>query len=49
MAVCPIIRGAELHGAITLYSTTLPEYDAAHQKLLEELATLLAMRLSAGS
>lgn len=49
LAACPIMRGVELHGVITLYSATLPKYETAHQQLLEALAALLAATLSTGS
>jgi signal transduction protein with GAF and PtsI domain len=47
LAACPIMRGVELHGVVTLYSATLREYEPAHQQLLEALAALLATGLSA--
>lgn len=47
LAACPIIaRGVELHGAVTLYSATLPKYEAKHQQLVEALVALLAQTLS---
>ena len=46
MAACPIIHGTELHGAVTLYSMTLPKYEAAHQQLAEALVALLAAEMS---
>jgi putative nucleotidyltransferase with HDIG domain len=49
LAACPIIRGGELHGVVTLYSATLRKYERAHQQLLEALVALLANALSAGS
>jgi putative nucleotidyltransferase with HDIG domain len=49
LAACPIMRGVELHGVVTLYSATLSKYETAHQQLLEALVALLAATLSAGS
>jgi putative nucleotidyltransferase with HDIG domain len=47
LAACPIIaRGVELHGAVTLYSATLPKYEAKHQQLIEALVALLSQTLS---
>ncbi|HEX8129300.1 MAG TPA: HD domain-containing phosphohydrolase [Pyrinomonadaceae bacterium] len=46
LAACPIIHGKELHGAVTLYSATLPEYEASHQQLVEALVALVASELS---
>ncbi|HEX8458137.1 MAG TPA: HD domain-containing phosphohydrolase [Pyrinomonadaceae bacterium] len=46
LAACPIIHGNELHGAVTLYSTTLPKYEEAHQRLIEAFVALLASELS---
>ena len=47
LAACPVMRGVELHGVVTLYSATLQKYETAHQRLLEALAALLAATLSA--
>jgi putative nucleotidyltransferase with HDIG domain len=47
LAACPIMRGVELHGVVTLYSATLQKYETAHRQLLEALAALLATTLSA--
>jgi GAF domain-containing protein len=47
LAACPIMRGVELHGVVTLYSATLQKYETTHQQLLEALAALLATTLSA--
>ncbi|MDQ1558624.1 MAG: hypothetical protein QOD32_1684 [Pyrinomonadaceae bacterium] len=46
LAACPVMHGTELHGVVTLYSSSLPKYEAAHQQRLEAFATLLATRLS---
>jgi putative nucleotidyltransferase with HDIG domain len=46
LAVFPLIKEDEMHGALTLYSTTLAEYDARHQRLLQQVATLFAAALS---
>jgi putative nucleotidyltransferase with HDIG domain len=49
LAACPILCGRELHGVLTLYSTTLARYDDEHSQLLEEVAGLLAAALSKAS
>ncbi|HEV2801142.1 MAG TPA: HD domain-containing phosphohydrolase [Pyrinomonadaceae bacterium] len=46
LAACPILHGKELHGAVTLYSATLPKYEATHCQLIEALVALLATELS---
>ncbi len=46
LAVFPIIKGAETYGALTLYSSTLDEYNADHRRLLEEALALIAETLS---
>lgn len=46
LAVFPILRGGEINGAVSLYSTSLAEYTAEHQRLLTEAASLLAARLA---
>ncbi|MDQ1613101.1 MAG: hypothetical protein QOG00_3032 [Pyrinomonadaceae bacterium] len=46
LAACPVMHGTELHGVVTLYSSSLPKYEAAHQQRLEALAALLATQLS---
>jgi putative nucleotidyltransferase with HDIG domain len=45
LAACPILRDAEMHGVITLYSTALAKYEDEHTRLLEEAAGLLAAAL----
>src|SRR5205085_1265028 len=46
LAVFPVIKETEMHGALTLYSSALTEYNADHRRLLEESAKLLAALLS---
>jgi putative nucleotidyltransferase with HDIG domain len=46
LASFPLLKGTEMHGVITLYSSTISEYDADHRRLLGEAATLLAAALS---
>jgi putative nucleotidyltransferase with HDIG domain len=46
LAAFPLVKENEIHGALTLYSSALAEYDANHRRLLEEAATLLTARLS---
>jgi putative nucleotidyltransferase with HDIG domain len=46
LAVFPLVKETALHGALTLYSSTLAEYDADHRRLLAEAASLLAAALS---
>jgi putative nucleotidyltransferase with HDIG domain len=45
----PLLKDRELHGALTLYSSTLTEYNADHRRLLQEAATLLTAALSTSS
>ncbi|MDT7602311.1 MAG: hypothetical protein QOF61_308 [Acidobacteriota bacterium] len=49
LAACPVIHENELHGVVTLYSATLNEYGAEHQRLLEEAVRLLAAALTAST
>ncbi len=49
LASVPVIKNKELHGALTLYSTTLKEYDARQQYLLGEPAALFAAALSSNN
>jgi putative nucleotidyltransferase with HDIG domain len=49
LAAFPLIKEKELHGALTLYSSTLTEYNADHRRLLQEAATLLTAALSTSS
>ncbi|MDX6386030.1 MAG: hypothetical protein QOK48_3603, partial [Blastocatellia bacterium] len=46
LAALPLLKDGELHGALTVYSTSLGEYDKDQQKLLREAASLLADALS---
>ncbi len=46
LAAFPIKKDTELHGAITLYSSALSEYDSHQQRLLKEATSILAMELS---
>lgn len=46
LAAFPLLEGNELHGALTLYSSTLTEYTADHRRLLEESVRLVAAALS---
>ncbi|MCA1591364.1 MAG: HD domain-containing protein [Acidobacteria bacterium] len=48
LAVFPVTRDKEMYGALTLYSASLSEYNADHQRLLQEAAHVLATALSAG-
>lgn len=41
IAAVPIVRGGDLHGAVTFYSSVLSEFTADHRRLLEEAAKLL--------
>jgi putative methionine-R-sulfoxide reductase with GAF domain len=45
----PLLKEKELYGALTLYSSTLTEYNADHRRLLQEAATLLTAALSTSS
>ncbi|HKR02768.1 MAG TPA: HD domain-containing phosphohydrolase [Pyrinomonadaceae bacterium] len=46
LVVFPLIKETEIYGAVTLYSSTLSEYDADHRRLLAEASALLAAALS---
>jgi putative nucleotidyltransferase with HDIG domain len=46
LAAFPITRGDTAHGALTLYSSSLTEYTAAHQRLLGAASSVLATALS---
>ena len=47
LVVSPIIKGEDLLGVVTLYSSDLAAYTPDHQRLLEEASRLLANALSA--
>jgi len=47
LAVSPIIKGDDLLGVVTLYSSDLAAYTPDHERLLEEASRLLANALSA--
>ncbi|HEX8847675.1 MAG TPA: HD domain-containing phosphohydrolase [Pyrinomonadaceae bacterium] len=49
LAAFPIIKGTEMYGALTLYSSQLTEYSTAHRRLLEEAVGLIAATLSTGA
>jgi putative nucleotidyltransferase with HDIG domain len=49
LAAFPLLKEKELYGALTLYSSTLTEYNADHRRLLEEAAALLTAALSTSS
>jgi putative nucleotidyltransferase with HDIG domain len=49
LASFPLIKEKELYGAITLYSSTLTEYNADHRRLLQEATTLLTASLLTSS
>jgi len=49
LAACPILCDGQMHGVVTLYSTTLARYEDEHSQVLEEVARLLATALSKGS
>ncbi len=49
LAVSPIIKGEDLVGVVTLYSSDLAAYTPDHQWLLEEASRLLANALSAAT
>jgi putative nucleotidyltransferase with HDIG domain len=49
LAVFPLLQETELHGALTLYSSTLAEYNADHRRLLEEATKLLTATLATGT
>jgi len=42
----PLLKQEQLYGAVTLYSSTLSEYNAEQQKLLRECASVLTNMLS---
>ena len=42
----PLLKQEQLYGAVTLYSSTLSEYNAEQQKLLQECAAVLTNMLS---
>jgi putative nucleotidyltransferase with HDIG domain len=46
LAAFPLMKEGELHGALTVYSESVAEYDKDQQKLLREAAALLADALS---
>ncbi|MFN2579287.1 MAG: HD domain-containing phosphohydrolase [Pyrinomonadaceae bacterium] len=46
LASFPLIKQAQLYGAVTLYSSNLSEYNGGQQKLLKECAAVLANTLS---
>ncbi len=46
LAAFPLITGAELIGAVTLYSATLPAYTIEPQRLLKEASQMFATALS---
>jgi transcriptional regulator with GAF, ATPase, and Fis domain len=46
LAAFPLLKETELHGALTLYSSTLAEYTADHRRLLAEAVKLVAAALS---
>lgn len=46
LAAFPVVKDREVHGAVTLYSATLDEYTAEHQRVLKEAVALLASVLS---
>lgn len=49
LAAFPIIKDSMMYGAVSIYSSTLTEYAAGHQKLMREAISLLASALSAAS
>jgi len=46
LASFPLLKEKQLYGAVTLYSSTLSEYNAEQQKLLQECAAVLTNLLS---
>ena len=46
LASFPLLKQEQLYGAVTLYSSTLSEYNAEQQKLLQECAAILTNMLS---
>jgi putative nucleotidyltransferase with HDIG domain len=49
LAVFPLVSEDEMHGAVTLYSSTLAEYSLDQQRLLGEAAALFSAALSSNS
>jgi putative nucleotidyltransferase with HDIG domain len=47
LAVCPILKGEEIYGAVSIYSMRLAEYSKEHQRLMQECVALLAGALAA--
>src|SRR5882724_11229709 len=47
LAAFPLMKDSELFGALTVYATTIAEYDKDQTKLLQEAAAVLANALSA--
>ncbi|MBA3440319.1 MAG: HD domain-containing protein [Pyrinomonadaceae bacterium] len=46
LAIFPILNEREMHGSLALYSSSLDEYTANHQRLLKEAARLVATAMS---
>ncbi|HEX8475566.1 MAG TPA: HD domain-containing phosphohydrolase [Pyrinomonadaceae bacterium] len=46
LAVFPILKDADMHGAVALYSSTLDAYNAPQQKLLEAAVALITTTLT---
>ncbi len=46
LASFPLLKEKQLYGAVTLYSSTVSEYNAEQQKLLQECAAVLTNMLS---
>jgi putative nucleotidyltransferase with HDIG domain len=49
LAVFPLVSEDEMHGAVTLYSSTLAEYSLDQQRLLGEAVALFSAALSSNS
>jgi len=49
LAVFPVMRGDEIYGAVSLYSTSLAEYTTEHQRLLTEAVSLIATALASAT
>lgn len=49
LAIFPIIRDDHIHGAVSIYSSSLTEYTADHQMLLQKAVAFIAVALSACS
>jgi len=49
LAVAPVTYDRALYGAVSLYSASLAEYDARHQRLLCEAASIFARALASRS